>query len=247
MLNLNSMKYLLITLLLSHGLVGFITNPELAPSQDKGVHSSWNVLLQKYVNEDGIVNYSSWSKNKDDLNKYIKLLEQKSPASYWDRNDSLAYFINAYNAITVKLILNNYPIGSIKEIKDPWDKENLKLPNNSLTLNDIEHKVLRKMGDPRIHFAINCASESCPKLLNEAFVASKIPKQLEAVTSSFINDTSKNNFSKDKITVSRIFLWFSKDFGSKKERITFIQKYALINFSDKAKIKYQEYNWKLNE
>ena len=103
------------------------------------------------------------------------------------------------------------------------------------------------MGDPRIHFAINCASESCPKLLNEAFVASKIPKQLEAVTSSFINDPSKNRFSRDRINLSRLFLWFSKDFGSKKERISFIQKYSEKSFNDKAKIKYQEYNWKLNE
>ena len=247
MLNNNSMKYLLITYFLSIGLISFKPNSETGLNQDKGLHSSWNVLLQKYVSEDGIVDYSSWNKNKDALNKYIKLLEQKSPANYWDRNDSLAYFINAYNAITVKLILDNYPLESIKEIKDPWDSVSLKLPNIEFTLNKIEHEVLRKMGDPRIHFAINCASESCPKLLNEAFVASKIPKQLEAVTSSFINDPSKNWFSRDRINLSRIFLWFSKDFGSKKERISFIQKYSEKSFNDKAKIKYQEYNWKLNE
>ena len=127
MLNNNSMKYLLITFFLSIGLISFKPNSETGLNQDKGLHSSWNVLLQKYVSEDGIVDYSSWNKNKDALNKYIKLLEQKSPAKYWDRNDSLAYFINAYNAITVKLILDNYPLESIKEIKDPWDSASLKL------------------------------------------------------------------------------------------------------------------------
>ena len=218
------MKTLLITLLITLGL----TSPEIhfdqAQNQDKGMHASWNVLLQKYVDDDGNVGYNSWKKNQNDLDKYIQLLENKPPASYWDKNDSLAYFINAYNAVTVKLILDNYPLKSIRDIKDPWDSKSLNLPNNTMTLNDIEHKVLRKMGDPRIHFAINCASTSCPQLSNEAFRASKVQKQLEEATALFINDTSKNEISEKNIGLSKIFLWFSKDFGGKKERILFILK-----------------------
>ena len=241
------MKTLLITLLITLGL----TSPEIdfyqAQNQDKGMHASWNVLLQKYVDDDGNLDYSSWKKNQSDLDKYIQLLENNPPANYWDNNDSLAYFINAYNAVTVKLILDNYPLKSIRDIKDPWDRKSLNLPNNSLTLNEIEHKVLRKMGDPRIHFAINCASASCPKLLNEAFRASKVQKQLEEATAIFINDTSKNQISEKNIGLSKIFLWFSKDFGSKKERIFFIQKYSKNTFKNNAKIKYQKYDWSLNE
>lgn len=241
------MKTLLITLLISLGLTNSEINFQQDQNQDKGIHASWNVLLQQYVDADGNVDYRSWKKSQTDLDKYIQLLEKTPPANYWDKNDSLAYFINAYNAVTVKLILDNYPLKSIRDIKDPWDSKSLNLPNNSLTLNDIEHKVLRKMDDPRIHFAINCASASCPQLSNEAFRASKVQKQLEEATSLFINDTSKNQISEKNIGLSKIFLWFSKDFGSKKERIAFIQKYSQKPFKDNAKIKYQEYDWSLNE
>ena len=241
------MKTLLITLLISLGLTNSEINFQQDQNQDKGIHASWNVLLQQYVDADGNVDYHSWKKSQTDLDKYIQLLEKTPPANYWDKNDSLAYFINAYNAVTVKLILDNYPLKSIRDIKDPWDSKSLNLPNNRLTLNDIEHKVLRKMDDPRIHFAINCASASCPQLSNEAFRASKVQKQLEEATSLFINDTSKNQISEKNIGLSKIFLWFSKDFGSKKERIAFIQKYSQKPFKDNAKIKYQEYDWSLNE
>jgi hypothetical protein len=241
------MKTLLITLLISLGLTNSEINFQQDQNQDKGIHASWNVLLQQYVDADGNVDYRSWKKSQTDLDKYIQLLEKTPPANYWDKNDSLAYFINAYNAVTVKLILDNYPLKSIRDIKDPWDSKSLNLPNNRLTLNDIEHKVLRKMDDPRIHFAINCASASCPQLSNEAFRASKVQKQLEEATALFINDTSKNQISEKNIGLSKIFLWFSKDFGSKKERIAFIQKYSQKPFKDNAKIKYQEYDWSLNE
>ncbi|MBT4905150.1 MAG: DUF547 domain-containing protein [Flavobacteriaceae bacterium] len=241
------MKTLLITLLISLGLTNSEINFQQDQNQDKGIHASWNVLLQQYVDADGNVDYRSWKKSQTDLDKYIQLLEKTPPANYWDKNDSLAYFINAYNAVTVKLILDNYPLKSIRDIKDPWDSKSLNLPNNRLTLNDIEHKVLRKMDDPRIHFAINCASASCPQLSNEAFRASKVQKQLEEATALFINDTSKNQISEKNIGLSKIFLWFSKDFGSKKERLAFIQKYSQKPFKDNAKIKYQEYDWSLNE
>lgn len=241
------MKTLLITLLISLGLTNSEINFQQDQNQDKGIHASWNVLLQQYVDADGNVDYRSWKKSQTDLDKYIQLLEKTPPANYWDKNDSLAYFINAYNAVTVKLILDNYPLKSIRDIKDPWDSKSLNLPNNRLTLNDIEHKVLRKMDDPRIHFAINCASASCPQLSNEAFRASKVQKQLEEATALFINDSSKNQISEKNIGLSKIFLWFSKDFGSKKERIAFIQKYSQKPFKDNAKIKYQEYDWSLNE
>ena len=100
---------------------------------------------------------------------------------------------------------------------------------------------------PAFTLQSNCASASCPQLSNEAFRASKVQKQLEEATSLFINDTSKNQISEKNIGLSKIFLWFSKDFGSKKERIVFIQKYSQKPFKDNAKIKYQEYDWSLNE
>ena len=128
------MKTLLITLLISLGLTNSEINFQQDQNQDKGIHASWNVLLQQYVDADGNVDYHSWKKSQTDLDKYIQLLEKTPPANYWDKNDSLAYFINAYNAVTVKLILDNYPLKSIRDIKDPWDSKSLNLPNNTFDL-----------------------------------------------------------------------------------------------------------------
>ena len=154
----------------------------------------------------------------------------------------MAYWINTYNAITINLILDNFPIKSIKEIKNRWGK---KLYKNKYSLGDIEHKILRKMSEPRIHFAINCASISCPKLLNESYNGRKLEKQLVEVTKAFLCNPKKNILKNNQVYLSRIFLWFSKDFGTKKEKINFISKYSGIELIN-PKFKYLEYDWSLN-
>ncbi len=241
------MKNMLILLTLLSVIMPKESNVEITETQPKDIHSSWDMLLKKYVSDKGNVNYADWKKDVAPLESYIALLEKNIPNSNWSKNDSLAYFINAYNAITVKLILDNYPIKSIKDIKDPWDGISLKLPSKSLTLNQIEHEVLRKMGEPRIHFAVNCASFSCPKLLNGAFLAETMETQLNEATTYFINDKAKNKFEGKKAAVSKIFLWFSKDFGDKNEHIAFFQKYSKTPIDDNVKIDYLEYGWSLNE
>ena len=241
------MKTLLITLLVSLGFTSQGINSVQAQNQDKGMHASWNVLLQKYVDDAGNVDYSSWKKNQTDLDKYIQLLEKKPPADYWDKNDSLAYFINAYNAVTVKLILDNYPLKSIKDIQKPWDKKFIKIGSNTISLNYIEHDILRKMDEPRIHVAIVCASISCPKLQNEAFIAEKIDSQLSKATSEFLSDSSKNFISQNNLELSKIFQWFSKDFKQNGSLIIFLNKYSDIEISEHAKIKFKDYNWNLND
>ena len=134
-------------------------------NSQKNINYRWDNMLKKYVSVDGSVNYKNWKKEQNELKKYIKTLEENNPKNSWSKNDKLAYWINAYNAITIDLILQNFPVKSIKEIENRWGK---KLYNNKYSLGDIEHKILRKMNEPRIHFAINCASKSCPKLLNES-------------------------------------------------------------------------------
>ena len=163
------------------------------------------------------------------MKKYIKTLEENNPKNSWSKNDKLAYWINAYNAITIDLILQNFPVKSIKEIENRWGK---KLYNNKYSLGDIEHKILRKMNEPRIHFAINCASKSCPKLLNESYTGRKLEEQLKEVTKAFLCNPKKNNLKNYEIYLSRIFLWFSKDFGTKKDKINFISKYSGIKFKN---------------
>ncbi len=182
----------------------------------KNIHEVWTSTLKKHVNADGNVNYAAWKKDTALLDSYIKTLEENPPADYWSKNDSLAYFINAYNAVTVKLILDHYPIKSIRKLITPWRFKRFELDGEKVSLNHIEHEVLRKMNEPRIHFAINCASASCPKLLTTAFYSHTMEKQLEAVTYDFINDEKRNKLTEKEMSVSRIFQWFAEDFGSKK-------------------------------
>ncbi|MGE5944889.1 MAG: DUF547 domain-containing protein, partial [Flavobacteriales bacterium] len=174
-------------------------------------------------------------------------LDKNTPKDNWKKEDKLAYWINAYNALTVDLIIRNYPIKSIKDIKNPWKQRLWKLGNTSYNLDEIEHDILRKMNEPRIHFAIVCASYSCPKLQNEAFVASKLESQLTMATKSFLADKNRNELSENSLKISKIFDWFSKDFKQKGSLIEFLNQYSNINISENAKIKYKEYNWSLNE
>ena len=127
----------------------------------KSIHNLWTAALQEHVDDDGNVNYKSWKEDSTYLDNYIQTLEDNPPAEVWSKNDSLAYFINAYNAVTVKLILDNYPLKSIKNLITPWRLKRFTLDGKKISLNDIEHEILRKMNEPRIHFAINCASASC--------------------------------------------------------------------------------------
>ncbi|MDC1365318.1 DUF547 domain-containing protein [Algibacter sp.] len=115
------------------------------------------------------------------------------------KEDKLAYWINAYNVLTVDLILRHYPIKSIKDIKKPWDQRYWKLGDKWYNLNEIEHQILRKMNKPRIHFAIVCASFSCPKLQNKAFEPANLYTQLSNATKSFLSDSKRNSISENNI------------------------------------------------
>ncbi len=211
----------------------------------KNIHHRWNKQLKIYVSESGQVNYKAWKKDQKNLNAYITTLSNYPPREGASKNYKLAYWINAYNSLTIKLILENYPLKSIKEIKSPWNSKCFRTRETEYSLGDIEHQILRKMDDPRIHFAINCASVSCPKLLNTAFQEKQLETQLIQATRSFLLDSTKNILSKNKLNLSKIFFWFEKDFGSKEERLGFIEKYSNLEFNN-PKINYLDYDWMLN-
>ncbi|MBP1841296.1 DUF547 domain-containing protein [Formosa algae] len=210
-------------------------------------HDVWDDLLQKHVSEHGHVNYEGFKTDEDKLQDYLNVLKTHAPSESWTKNEKLAYWINAYNAFTVKLILDNYPVKSIKDIKNPWDQEFIIIANKTYSLGDIEHKILRKMNEPRIHFAINCASYSCPNLLNVAYKADTLDNQLDVAARHFVNDTSKNTISKDAVEISKIFDWFSGDFKSYGSIIDFLNSYSTIKINANAKVKYKDYNWSLNK
>ena len=165
-------------------------------------------FLSTHVSNSGKVNYNSIAKNRNELNSIINEFETNYPEANWTKNQKLSYWINAYNLFTIKLIVDNYPVTSIKNITaKPWDKKFILLGGNKLSLNNIEHNIIRKQyNEPRVHFALNCASESCPILLNMAYRASVLSSQLTAQTKLFLFDNSKNNFSdSNNIKISKIF------------------------------------------
>ena len=210
-------------------------------------HNNWNALLKKHVSNKGNVNYKAINKNKAVLLNYIKSLGENMPTDAWDKKEKLAYWINAYNAMTIDLILRHYPLKSINDIKNPWDQRYWKLGEKWYNLNEIEHDILRKMDEPRIHFGIVCASYSCPKLLNEAFTASNLEAQLTNVTKGFLADPERNIISENNIEISKIFQWFAKDFKNNGSLIDFLNQYSTVKISAKAKKTFKDYNWSLNE
>jgi len=164
-------------------------------SAQKIDHSEWTKILQLHVSESGKVNYRAFKNNRESLKNYLDNLANHAPNKNWSNAETKAYWINAYNAYTIQLILDNYPLKSIKDLNDPWGQTFFKINGKMMSLNTIEHKILRPMDDPRIHFAIVCASESCPKLLNYAYAAETLNIQLDQAARDFINDASKNSIT----------------------------------------------------
>ena len=210
-------------------------------------HTSYGDLVAQYVSPEGNVDYDAFKRNWGTLRSYIKALGENMPTDAWTKEDKLAYWMNAYNAMTIDLILRNYPLASIKDIKDPWGQRFWKLGEKYYNLNEIEHKILRKMGDARIHFGINCASFSCPPLLNEAFTAQKVDAQLDTLAKRFVNDPKRNTITENSIEISEIFNWFAKDFKTNGSVIDYLNKYSNTPISPKAKKRYKDYNWSLNK
>jgi len=211
-------------------------------------HGQWDKLLKKHVNSRGFVDYKAFQEDKSELDAYLKMLSELEPSENWSVQELLAYYINLYNAATVQLILDNYPLESIKDINGAFTKAFVKIKKKELSLGGIENGVLRKMNEPRIHFAINCASFSCPKLLNEAFMASKIDEQLEQVTVEFING-NKNEISKNNPKFSKIFDWYGSDFkvDGKKDIIGYVNQYSETKINPETEYSFLEYDWSLNE
>lgn len=214
---------------------------------EKVAHAQWNALLQKYVDDAGNVDYKGFLNDKQTLEGYIAYLGQNEPANNWSKEERLAYYINLYNAGTVLLILENYPLESIKDISSPWGKDRIFIGSKKYSLGDIEHKILRKMDEPRIHFAINCASYSCPKLWNKAFTAANLEHALAEITKDFIGDTKRNRISENKAELSNIFKWYKKDFTDHGSLIAYINRYSNTKINPDANISYLTYDWRLNE
>lgn len=221
-----------------------------------------DIFLQNYVNVDGEVSsvrYKEIRNNKSDLPLVLNSISKLSQKEYNDfsNNQKLAFLINAYNVFTIKLIVDNYPVKSIKDIgsffTSPWKKKIFNMLDRKVSLDEIEHDIIRKkFSEPRIHFALVCASKSCPRLLNRAYTGKQLSKQLEISTTSFLKNNKFNYYDEKKNTLylSSIFKWYGDDFNKNGHKLnTFLEKYLKNNDVKKAdvKIKYLDYDWGLNE
>ena len=216
-------------------------------SQNSISHAVWNDLLQKYVSSSGVVNYKAFKKSEAILDQYLSLVSSTQPKSNWTKTEKLAYWINAYNAFTIKRILKSYPITSITKLDNgkTWDVKWIKIEKNNYSLNDIENTIIRpEFKEPRIHFALNCAAKSCPPLLNKAWTAANLETNLDQRTRSFIQNPVYNSIESNKAQVSKLFDWYKSDFG---DIISFINKYSKLQLNSKAVINFKDYNWLLNE
>lgn len=222
-------------------------------------HDQWTVLLKKHVGTDGLVDYKGFLSDKGELQSYLDLLSENAPSKTWTENDKIAYWLNAYNAFTIQLIINNYPLKSIKDlggkkqiifINTPWDIKFFKIGDKTMTLNRLEHRILRSnFQEPRIHFALNCASLSCPKLRREAYAGSQLNEQLTDQAIEFLTDKSRNQISAEEVKVSAIFDFYGNDMvkWSGKTLIKYINQYSGVKIANDTELKFLEYDWNLNE
>jgi hypothetical protein len=226
-------------------------------------HKRFDVIVKKFV-KSGNVDYKSLKKDRDSLNQYLDSLSSVSEKDFdkFSEKEQLAFLINAYNAFTLDLIVKNYPVKSIGDIGGPvrlvnlargtpWKKFTFPLLGKERNLDWIEHGKLRvSYKEPRIHFAINCASIGCPLLKNEAYTAGKLESQLTAATKGFLLEKNKNRYDAKSNTLhmSKIFDWFADDFIKDSGTVLkFVQKYSDEKIPDNAKINYTDYDWSLNE
>lgn len=219
-------------------------------------HTIWNELVAAHVDTLGHVDYAAFVADSAKLNTYLDVLKAAHPnEANWNREERMAYWINAYNAFTVQLVVRHYPCKSIKDlggkiykVNTPWDIRFIMIEGKDYDLNNIEHDILRKEFDePRIHFALNCASISCPALRNEAYTAEKLDAQLTDQAKRFLADTTKNKIGIASSKLSKLFSWFSGDFTKKTTLIDFINQYTEVKMKSGAKLDYLEYDWALNE
>jgi len=220
-------------------------------------HTLWDRFLKASVKKDGNginrVDYGHIDNTrKAALSDYLDKMG-KTPISRYGRNEQRAYWINFYNALTVRLIVKEYPLGSIRDIEMPWDQKLAEVEGQPLSLNDIEHRILRPIwSDPRLHYAVNCASVGCPNLLPVAFTGRNTSQLLELAAHGYINHPRGVRITDDGLIVSKIYGWFSEDFGGNdKSVIAHLRQYAepalLDALQGRDAINDYEYDWGLND
>lgn len=228
-------------------------------------HSAWNDFLGRYLQQgdDGInrVRYAEVSaSDRTALQDYIARL-QAIPIRQYRRDEQLAYWINLYNALTVDIVLQHYPVASIRDIDispglfadGPWGKKLLHIEDQAVSLNDIEHRILRPIWhEPRLHYALNCASLGCPNLQPRAYTPDNMEQTLDAAAKAYINHPRGVRIEHGRLIVSSIYNWFQGDFGGDEAAVlAHLRYYAGPELAKRLQgftsIDDDEYDWRLND
>ena len=220
---------------------------------DYGIYAD---LLAKYVLNKR-VDYAGFKRERDRLDQFLEMMAQANPEQM-SHYDQFAYYINAYNAWTIRLVLRKYPnLESIRDVGSlftkPWQIRFVRIGKQEFTLDQIEHEILRpRFQDPRVHFAINCGAISCPPLRNEPYLGDTLDSQLDDATISFINDPERNYIKGKYLYVSKIFTWYKEDFPQ--GTVAFFLKYTIGKFHrdidqnpKRLNVTYLPYDWTLND
>ena len=234
-----------------------------APVKDGRVdHSAWDALLQRYVNDAGRVNYRQWkAQSRDELRRYLESMAAVSPNALSDGGERIAYWINVYNALTVHGMLEFYPTRSIKDHVSYfygfhfWKDTRIRVSGKRRSLDAIEHQILRKAGEPRIHFAIVCASIGCPRLWNHAYTGEGLDMQLDANARHFFAQAQNYRLDRasSRLYLSSIFDWFGKDFGAGEGALrNVVARYVSAEDARylkerTPKVGFLPYDWNINE
>ncbi|WP_171122951.1 MULTISPECIES: DUF547 domain-containing protein [unclassified Ruegeria] len=267
---------LLLPLLVACASVERLALPAAAPLPDGALtqsapppgarvdHIDWTLFLNRYVAPDAQgVNRVAYGQvtqaDKVRLDEYLTALQAVDPAAL-TRDQQLAYWINMYNAVTVDVILENYPVASIRDIKDgplsigPWNRPLVMVAGQNLTLNDIEHRIIRpNYAEPRIHYALNCAAVGCPNLMNRAWQAETLERDFAAAEHEYINGPRGVRFNDNGgLILSKIFIWFREDFGPNEQAVlAYIRTVAdpdlKTRLQDVRRVSSYKYDWSLND
>ncbi len=217
-------------------------------------------VLGEHVDDTGRVDYAALAKDRVALDRYAELVGKINPKDLGSLEESerLAFWINAYNGLTLKLIVDHYPVNSIREIEGAWDKILFRVAGEEMTLDHLEHEIIRKrFNDARVHMALVCAALSCPPLRNEAYTGERLETQLADQSRRFLADPEHYTVDSNGLaTVSRIFVWFAEDFnrtyiptgaGEKWDGArAFFAKYAPARQGSVVSVQFSEYDWRLN-
>ena len=190
-------------------------------------YTNYATVLKSYVDDSGMVNYKELKANPKELDAFVTAMSQLNPDCFakWSEKEKIAFWLNAYNSLTLKVIIDNYPIkssffkskvypkNSIRQISGVWDKKKFNVMGQKLTIGHIEHEILRKdFNEPRIHVAMVCAAMGCPPLRNEPYLAEKLDLQLDDQSREFLSDPKKFKVANNTIYLSPILKWFVEDF-----------------------------------